>query len=67
VGGVQGTRLYFDFTAAAYSHCRDPLVHGVVYSFYTGGRTYTVTYLYIPTEGADQTSAVDQMVQTLTF
>jgi hypothetical protein len=42
-------------------------MHAVVYSFYTVGRAYTVTYLYIPSEGADQASNVDEMVQTLRF
>jgi hypothetical protein len=37
------------------------------YSFYAGGRAYEITYLYIPSEGPDKTSEVDQMVQTLRF
>ena len=67
VDGVTGIREYIDYTAAAYNNCRLPIMHALVYSFQTGGRTYTVNYLYIPSEGADQTSGVDQMVQTLRF
>jgi hypothetical protein len=67
VDGVTGTKEYVDYTSAAYDNCRHPIMHAVVYSFYTGGRTYTVTYLYIPSEGADQESKVDEMVQTLRF
>jgi hypothetical protein len=67
VDGVTGTREYIDYTAAAYNNCRLPIMHALVYSFQTGGRTYTVVYMYIPSEVADQTSGVDQMVQTLRF
>lgn len=67
VDGVTGTKDYIDYTSAAYNNCRLPIVHAVVYSFYTRGREYTVTYLYIPSEGTDQTSKVDEMVQTLRF
>ncbi len=42
-------------------------MHALAYFFYTAGRAYTITYLYIPSDGADQTSNVDRMVQTLTF
>jgi hypothetical protein len=65
--GVTGTKISIDYTASAYKNCRLPIVHAVVYSFYTRGRAYTVTYLYIPSEGADQTSKVDRMVQSLRF
>jgi hypothetical protein len=67
VDGVTGTREYIDYTKAPYNNCRLPIMHALAYSFHTGGRTYTVTYLCIPSEGADQTSRVDQMVQTLRF
>jgi hypothetical protein len=67
VDGVTGVRVYLDYTAAAYDDCRHPIEHAVVYSFYTHGRAYTVTYLYVPSEGADQMTAVDRMVHTLTF
>lgn len=67
VDGVTGVRVYLDYTAAAYDYCRHPIEQAVVYSFYTHGRAYTVTYLYIPSEGADQMTAVDQMVHTLSF
>jgi hypothetical protein len=66
VDGV-GTKVYIDYPEGAYKNCRLPILHAVVYSFYTGGRTYTVTYLYIPSEGADQTSKVDRMVQSLRY
>ncbi|MGA8635929.1 MAG: hypothetical protein WB805_13865 [Candidatus Dormiibacterota bacterium] len=67
IDGVTGVRVYLDYTAAAYDNCRHPIVDAVVYSFYTHGRAYTVTYLFIPSDGADQSTAVDQMVHTLTF
>jgi hypothetical protein len=67
VDGVTGTKEYIDYTSAAYNSCRFPIMHAVVYSFYTRGRAYTLTYLYIPSEGADQTSNVDEMVQALRF
>jgi hypothetical protein len=67
VDGVTGTREFIDYTASAYKDCRHPIEHALVYSFYTGGRAYEITYLYIPSEGPDKTSEVDQMVQTLTF
>lgn len=67
VDGVTGTKQYIDYTGAAYNNCRLPVMHAVVYSFYTGGRAYTVTYLYIPSQGPDQATKVDQMVQTLRF
>jgi hypothetical protein len=47
--------------------CRLPIVHAVVDSFDTRGRAYAVTHMYIPSEGADPTSNVDEMVQTLRF
>jgi hypothetical protein len=67
VDAVTGTREYIDYSASAYKDCRQPVEHALDYSFYTGGRAYNVRYLYIPGEGPDKTSAVDQMVQTLTF
>ena len=67
VDGVTGARAYVDYTGAAYNDCRHPVEHALVYSFFTDGRAYTITYLYIPSEGADQTSEVDAMVQTLRF
>jgi hypothetical protein len=67
VDGVMGTKESIDYTATAYNDCRHPIEDAVVYSFYTGGRAYTVTYLYLPSEGADQTGEVDQLVQTLKF
>lgn len=67
VDGVSGTKEYIDYTAAAYNDCRHPIMHAVVYSFSTGGRTYTVEYLYIPSDGPDQTSKVERLVQTLKF
>lgn len=67
VDGVTGTREYIDYTTAAYHNCRLPVMHALAYMFYTAGRAYTITYLDIPSEGADQTSDVDRMVQTLTF
>lgn len=67
VDGVTGTREYIDYSASAYQDCRHPVEHALDYSFYTGGRAYDITYLYISSEGPDKTSAVDQMVQTLTF
>ncbi len=67
VDGVTGTREDIDYIAPAYDNCRYPIMRAVVYSFHTGGRTYTVEYLYIPSEGPDQMSKVDQMVQTLRF
>ena len=67
VDGVTGTREYIDYSASAYLDCRHPVEHALDYSFYTGGRAYDITYLYISSEGPDKTSAVDQMVQTLTF
>jgi hypothetical protein len=67
VDGVTGTKEYIDYTSAAYNNCDHPVMHRVVYAFYTRGRAYTVTYLYIPSEGADQANKVDEMVQTLRF
>ncbi len=67
VDGVAGTREYIDYSASVYQDCRHPVEHALDYSFYTGGRTYNILYLYIPSEGSDKTSAVDQMVQTLRF
>jgi hypothetical protein len=67
VDGVTGIREYIDHTTAAYDNCRHPVMHALAYFFYTVGRAYTITYLYIPSDGADQTSNVDRMVQTLTF
>jgi hypothetical protein len=67
VDGVTGTREYIDYTEAAYQNCRLPIMHAVAYAFYTSGREYTIMYLYIPSEGADQTTSIDRMVQTLTF
>jgi hypothetical protein len=67
VEGVTGTKESIDYTAAAYNNCRHPIMRAVTYLFYTGGRAYTIEYLYIPSEGVDQTSNVDQMVQTLRF
>jgi hypothetical protein len=65
--GVTGTKEYIDYTSPAYNNCDHPVMHRVVYSFYTGARAYTVTYLYIPSEGADQAIKVGEMVQTLRF
>ena len=67
VDGVTGTREYIDYSASTYQNCRHPVEHALDYSFYTGGRAYEITYLYIPSEGPDKASAVDQMVQTLKF
>jgi hypothetical protein len=67
VDGVTGIREYIDLTKAAYGNCRYPIMHALAYLFYTAGRAYTLMYLYIPSEGADQTSNVDRMIQTLTF
>jgi hypothetical protein len=67
VDGVTGTREYIDYSTAAYQDCRHPVEHALDYSFYTSGRAYAITYLYIPSEGPDRTSAVDEMVRTLTF
>jgi hypothetical protein len=67
VDGVTGTKEYIDYTAAAYNNCRRPIMHAVTYLFYTAGRAYTIEYLYIQSEGVDQTSNVDQMVRTLKF
>ena len=67
VDGVTGTREFIDFTTPAYDDCRHPIMHALAYAFYTTGRAYTIMYLYIPSEGADQTSNVDRMVQTLTL
>ena len=67
VDGVTGTREYIDYSASAYQDCRHPVEHALDYSFYTGGRAYNITYPYISSERLDKTSAVDQMVQTLTF
>jgi hypothetical protein len=67
VDGVTGIKKYIDYTSAAYNNCRLPILHAVVYSFYTDGQAYTVTYLDIPSEGADQMSKVDEMVPTLRF
>jgi hypothetical protein len=67
IDGVTGTSEYIDYSASAYQDCRHQVEHALEYSFYTGGRAYNISYLYIPSEGPDKTSAVDQMVQTLTF
>gem|GEM_PF-4364634 len=67
VDGVAGIREYIDYSASAYQDCRHPVEHALAYRFYTGGRAYTVMYLYIPSEGVEKTSEVDQMVQTLKF
>ena len=67
VDGVTGTREYIDYSVSAYQDCRHPVEHALDYSFYTSGRAYHLTYLYIPSEGPDRTRAVDEMVQTLRF
>ena len=67
VDGVTGMREYVDYTTAAYGNCRHPIMRALAYLFYTGGRAYSVMYLYIPSAGADLTNKVDQMVRTLTF
>jgi hypothetical protein len=67
IDGVTGTREYIDYTTPAYRDCRQPITHAVAYTFYTARRAYTIMYLYIPSGGADQTTNVDRMVQTLTF
>jgi hypothetical protein len=67
IDGVTGTREYIDYSASAYQDCRHPIEHALDYSFYTSGRAYDIMYLYIPSEGPDRTSAVDEMVQTLRF
>jgi len=67
VDGVTGTREYIDYSVSAYKDCRHPVEHALDYSFYTGGRAYNITYLYVPSEGPDKTSDVDQMARTVTF
>jgi hypothetical protein len=67
VDGVTGTREYVDYTTSAYDNCRHPITRALAYTFYTAGRVYTIMYLYVPSGGADQTTDVDRMVQTLTF
>jgi hypothetical protein len=67
VDGVAGIREYVDYSASAYQNCRSPIEHALAYRFSTRGRAYTVMYLYIPREGVDKTSEVDEMVQTLRF
>ena len=67
VDGVTGQRSYGDLTKPPYNDCDQPVHARLAYVFWTNGRAYTVSYLYIPAQGANLTAKVDTMVSTFVF